>query len=99
MTPELVFVLRVVLLSVVVLGLERLLARRALRRAGRGLALSPFVQPNPVVRLSRMAAPPVTLNRASVNEVQMGTTQPTTTIVRLEPLPRATDYVTEKRAA
>ncbi len=99
MTPELVFVFRVALLSVVVLGLEVLLQRRALRRAGRGVAFSPFVQPNPVVNLSALKAPAVQLRRASINEVQTGTTQPTTTIVRLEPLPTPTDYVTEKRAA
>ena len=99
MTPELVFVLRTLLLSALVLGLEVLFRYRQVSRAARR-APARFSQPNPVVNLTgfRAAAPqPKTLAAARPDAA------PLTTIVRLEPLPRhaqnATDYVIEKRAA
>lgn len=96
MTPELAFVFRVLIISLVILGLEQLFNRRAQARTEAQRSA------REVIDLSAIKAPPVQLQRANINAVQTGTMQPTTTLIRLEPLPRtddATHHVTEKRAA
>lgn len=93
MSPELVLVLRIALLSAVVVGLEFAFSRRAERSRRRARR---FVQPDPIVRFRTTVS---TTQRVTTKQAEAKTFKPSNPIVRLEPLPTRADYVTEKRAA
>ena len=96
MSPELVFVLRLALLSAVVVGLEFAFGHRVQSSRNRAPQAQRFVQPNPVVRLRTASSPS---QRVTINQVQPSPVQVGHPIVRLEPLPHKADYGTEKHAA
>lgn len=93
MTPEISLLIRAVVLSLLVLGVERAVRSRQLKRdAQRGRVVRLPAEINPVVSFPSR---PVQVSVAQVSESAGVTGQPN--VLRLEP--QAPAYVTEKQAA
>lgn len=102
MTPEVALLIRALLFSVLLVGVEYVSKRRRLRRA-RSAWLSPVVRLQSVkinpVQLSSVQAKPVQVNPMQLSPVPPNPVQVQPHVVRLEPRQEASAHVFVKRAA
>lgn len=104
MTPEVALLIRAVLFSLLLVGIERISKRRQVRRA-RSEWLGPVVRLQSVkinpVQLSSVQAKPVQVNLMQLNPAQANSAQSSVRpqVVRLEPRRETPAHVFIKRAA